>query len=138
MSELEKLKAQNAELADRIAKLEEAAKPPEPFVPRPRIQFDPTEGASMPRSAMKQMVDALPSSFFSDLRADSRKPNAVTGGPNPGPQPQVKRGSGWVEPRPLESPPGLKYVDAQLDAQDAKDRAELALKIAKVELGKGK
>ena len=28
MSELEKLKTQNAELADRIAKLEEAAKPP--------------------------------------------------------------------------------------------------------------
>ena len=35
MSELEKLKAQNAELNDRIAKLEEAAEPPKPFVPRP-------------------------------------------------------------------------------------------------------
>ena len=51
-TELEALRA-------RIAKLEEAAKPPKPFVPGPRIQFDPTEGASMPPSAMKAMADRL-------------------------------------------------------------------------------
>ena len=55
--EIKKLEAQNAELSDRIAKLEEAAKPPKPFVPGPRIQFDRTEGACMPRSAMQAMID---------------------------------------------------------------------------------
>ena len=51
---------------------------------------------------------------------------------------QPQRKGGWVERRPLESPPGLKYVDAQIDAQDAKDRAELIereLKLAR--MGKG-
>ena len=91
----------------------------------------------MPRIAMLAMIDAVPESFIRDLRADARKPNPVTGGPNPQPQPQVQRGSGWIDERPLESPPGLKYVDAQVDAQDAKDRAELALKLAKVRMAKG-
>ena len=133
MSELEDLKK-------RVAELEKAAKPPEPFVPMPMPRRDLTEGASMPPSAMKAMVDALPSSFFSDLRADARKPNPVTGGPNPGPQPQAQRGSGWVEPRPLESPPGVALADRLVDAQDARDRAELIereLKLAKARMGKG-
>ena len=84
--EIKKLEAQNAELSDRIAKLEEAAKPPKPFVPGPRIQFDRTEGACMPRSAMQAMIDAVPESLMAELRADARKPNPVTGGPNPQPQ----------------------------------------------------
>jgi len=36
---------------------------------------------------------------------------------------------GYSEPRPLSPPPGIRWVDAQLDAQDAKDRAELARKL---------
>lgn len=123
-TELEALRA-------RIAKLEEAAKPPKPFVPGPRIQFDPTEGASMPPSAMKAMVDALPASFFADLRADARKPNPVTGGPPAPPTPQGPRGSGWVEPRPLESPPGVHIADRLMDEADRLDRIELAERLAK-------
>jgi hypothetical protein len=38
----------------------------------------------------------------------------------------------------LESPPGLKYVDAQIDAQDAKDRAELIERELKVKAQMGK
>jgi hypothetical protein len=98
---------------------------------------------SMGRSAMEAMINALPSSFYADLRADARKPNPIQASQSPltttssQSQPQ-RRGSGWIEERPLESPPGLKYVDAQLDAQDAKDRAELIereLKLARI--GKG-
>src|SRR5262249_24806457 len=33
-------------------------------------------------------------------------------------------GTGWAHEVPLSNPPGIRYVDAQLDAQDAKDRAE--------------
>ena len=60
MSELEKLKAQNAELNDRITKLEAAAKPAEPFKSDWRGPIDYTQGMSMPRSAMQAMIDAVP------------------------------------------------------------------------------
>ena len=122
MSELEDLKK-------RVAELEKATKAPEPFVPMPMPRRDLTEGACMPPSAMKAMVDALPSSFFSDLRADARKPNPsqassspITSTPAALPQ---RRGTGWVEPRPLEPPPGVAIADRLMDHQDKIDRAEL-------------
>jgi len=85
---------------------------------------------------MKAMIDALPSSFMSDLRSDAMKPNPVTQGPNPQPQPQAQRRGGWVQPRPIEPPPGIGLCDRLMDAQDEIDKAELALKLAKAELGK--
>jgi hypothetical protein len=33
-------------------------------------------------------------------------------------------GTGWASETPLGPPPGIRYVDQQLDAQDARDRAE--------------
>jgi hypothetical protein len=36
----------------------------------------------------------------------------------------AERGTGWYEAKPLASPPGINYVDALCDAQDARDRAE--------------
>jgi hypothetical protein len=137
MTELEKLKAQNAELNDRIAKLEEAAKPPEPFVPMPMPRRDPTEGMSMDRATMQAMIDAVPASVMQGIRADARKPNPVTQASSstvrgtPSAQSQRQR-QGWVEPRPLESPPGVAIADRLMDAQDEIDRAELALKLAKL------
>jgi hypothetical protein len=104
--ELEEIKARNAELEDRIAKLEEAAKPPEPFVPMPRIQFDPTEGASMPPSALREMMKAVPDALMRELRADARRPNPVTEASSspvttsPSAQSQpTQRGTGWVPER---------------------------------------
>ena len=99
----------------------------------------------MDRETMREMVRAVPESVMAGIRGDARKPNPVTQASSSPlstshsalPQPQRPR-QGWVEPRPLESPPGLKYVDAQIDAQDAKDRAALIereLKLAK--MGKG-
>jgi hypothetical protein len=43
---------------------------------------------------------------------------------------------GWVEPRPLEPPPGIKIIDAMMDQQDKKDRAERELALAKAALAK--
>ena len=138
MSELEDLKK-------RVAELEKATKPPEPFEPFVMPRYDPTEGMSMPKSAMQAMIDGVPESVMQGIRADARKPNPVTQASSStvkstpsAQQSQPQRKGGWVEPRPLESPPGLKYVDAQIDAQDAKDRAELIereLKLAR--MGKG-
>jgi hypothetical protein len=144
MSELEKLKAQNTELSDRIAKLEAAAKPPEPFVPMPMPRRDPTEGMSMDRETMREMVRAT-SGVMADLRADARTPNPVTeassstvrGTPAALSQPQ-QRGTGWRDEIPLSSPPGVAIADKLMDAQDRIDRAELAMRLAKASMGEEK
>jgi hypothetical protein len=145
MSELEKLQRQNAELADRIAKLEEAAKPPKPSEPFVMPRIDYTEGMTMPRNAMEAMVDAS-RSYMADLRADARKPNPIqassspiTSSPSTQSQPQ-KRGTGWRDEAPLGPPSGVEHCDRLVDAQDIKDRAELIereLKLAKARMGKG-
>ena len=59
MTELEKLKAQNAELNDRIAKFEKAAKPPKPFVPWPMPRRDLTEGMRMERATMLEFARSV-------------------------------------------------------------------------------
>jgi hypothetical protein len=41
-------------------------------------------------------------------------------------------GTGWVDATPIGPSPHQRYVDAQLDAQDAKDRAERIAQEAKV------
>jgi len=128
--ELSKLKKEIAELKQRID-------PP----PRPPSTWQPpdyTAGMSMPLNAVLEMMKAVPESQMRGLRADALKPNPVTGSAPPQPQQPVKRGSGWQEPRPLEPPPGIRHIDEMMDAQDERDRAELALKFAKAELSKGK
>jgi hypothetical protein len=141
MSELEKLKAQQSELADRIAKLEEAAKPPEPFKSEYQGPIDYTAGMTMPKSALEAMVNSS-RSYMADLRADARKPNPIqastspiTSSPSTQSEPQ-RRGTGWREEAPLGPPAGIEHCDRMMDVQDAKDKAELAMKLAKVELSK--
>ena len=131
--ELDSLKAENDALRNRLEKLEERVNPP-PRPPSTHQPIDYTANASMPASAMKAMIDALPSSFMSDLRADALKPNPVTQGPNPQPQPQSQRRGGWVQPRPIEPPPGVALADRLVDAQDEIDKAELAVKLMKAGL----
>jgi hypothetical protein len=135
MTELEDLKAKNAELSDRLSKLEEAANS-KPFKAEPWQPIDYTAGFSMPREAMQAMIDALPSSFFSELRGDARRPNPVTEASpslttSPAPQAPVQRTSGWRDAAPLTSPPGISHIDRIVDAQHKIDRAERALALAK-------
>ena len=40
-------------------------------------------------------------------------------------------GSGWAREIPLGLQPGINHVDRLIDAQDAKDRVELAQRLAK-------
>jgi hypothetical protein len=143
MSELENLKAENAKLEDRIAKLEKAAEPPKPFVREPMPTIDYTAGMSMPREAIQAMIDAIPSSVMAGIVADALKPNPMTvsGGvtkPTTTEPPKVIGNKGWIDERPLSPPPGIAIMDRMMDAQDKVDRAELALRLAKAELGKGK
>jgi hypothetical protein len=141
MSELEKLKAELEIEKAKLKALQDQINPPprEPY----QAPIDYTQGMSMPKSALEAMVDAS-RSYIADIRADARKPNPVTQASSSPlttstssaqSQPQ-KRGTGWIEERPLESPPGLKIIDAMMDAQDARDKAEKELALAKIALSK--
>jgi hypothetical protein len=121
-----------AALKARVEELERAAKPPEPFKPEPYQRYDPTAGMCMPPSALAEMVAAVPDHMLREIAMrDNRAP---TGRPGMIPNSQQSTGggsanvpgsgTGWAHETPIVPPPGLRYVDAQLDAQDAKDRAE--------------
>jgi hypothetical protein len=141
MDEVEKLKAENDALRKRMEKLESQVNPP-PRQPYNYQPVDRTEGMGMDRATMQAMIDAVPESVMAELRADTRRPNPVTEASSstvrstPSAQSQRQR-QGWVEPRPLEPPPGVAIADRLMDAQDEIDRAELAMKFAKARMGKG-
>ena len=90
---------------------------------------------------MREMVRAT-SGVMADLRADARRPNPVTEASSstvrgtPAAQSQPQRGTGWRDEIPLSSPPGVAIADRMVDAQDRIDKAELAMKLAKIELSK--
>jgi hypothetical protein len=129
MTAKEELAALKREVEELKAKLS----PPKPFVPEPYQKYDPTAGMSMPRSTMMEMARAVPDHVLRDIamrdnRAPTGRPGMIpsshqqsTGG---GPANVPGSGTGWAREVPIGPPPGIRYVDAQLDAQDAKDRAE--------------
>jgi hypothetical protein len=133
--ELSELKAAQAQMAARITELEARTKPPAP-APDPRNfpRYDPTEGMSMPASAMREMARAVPDSMIRDIAGrDARAPTGPSAqGVVPSSQPLSNvrtggSGTGWQHEIPLGPQPGLRWVDEQLDAQDAKDRHELMM-----------
>ena len=143
MAEDKSVEALRAELElqkAELKKLRDQVNPPprEPYVHQPP---DYTAGMSMGRSAMQAMIDAVPESLMAELRADARRPNPITQASSsplsttPSTQSQpTQRGTGWRDEIPLGPPPGISHCDRMLDAQDAKDRAELIereLKLAK-------
>jgi hypothetical protein len=118
-------------LRARIDELERAAKPSEPFKPEPWQRFDPTANMSMPRSTMLDMAAAIPDAMIKGIVHDNQAP---TGRPGviPGSQ-QVSSarhgggaapgdGTGWARSIPFGPSHHQRYVEAQLDAQDARDR----------------
>jgi hypothetical protein len=121
-----------AALKARVAELERAAKPPEPFKPEPYQRYDPTAGMCMPPSALAAMVAAVPDQMLREIAMrDNRAP---TGRPGMIPNSQQSTGggaanapgggTGWVDPAPLRPPPGIHWVDAQLIADDVKQRGK--------------
>jgi hypothetical protein len=129
-SELTELKKQVAELKDQI---NPPPRPPSTYQP-----YDPTANFSMPASALQEMLKAVPEALMRSLREDARRPNPVNPSTPSQPTTQVQRGSGWVSERKLEPPPGIEHMDRMMDAQARVDKAELALKLAKVRMAKGK
>jgi hypothetical protein len=121
-----------AALKARVEELERAAAPPKPFKPPPHQQYDPTAGMSMPPSALAAMVAVVPDRMIQDIVQDNRAPTGrpgmipssqqSTGG---GPANVPGSGTGWAHETPIGPPPGVAQADRLMDAQDAKDRAEL-------------
>jgi len=84
----------------------------------------------MPASAVKSMTDVVDDKLMSDIVHDLRSGRAAPSGliPDQKPIPDEKsakvRGSGWVEPNPMGSVPGAKYVDQIADHFAALDREQ--------------
>ena len=137
MTAKEELAALKREVEEPKAKLS----PPKPFVPEPYQRYDPTADMCMPPSALRAMVNAEPRGFMAGVVRDNRAPSTPTGTipsgqqrtGGGGPANVPGSGMGWAHETPIGPPPGLRYVDAQLDAQDAKDRAELVKRAAELQ-----
>jgi hypothetical protein len=120
-----------AALNARLEQLERAAKPP----PEPDLKnfqrYDPTANFRMPTSVVREMVAAVPDNLIRDVAL--RDTRAPTGPSSQGVIPSSQQisnvrvgggGSGWARAAPLGPSPHQRYVDAQIDEQDRKDRAE--------------
>jgi hypothetical protein len=118
------------ELRKQLEQLKEQVNPP-PRQPSTQGPVDYTANASMPPSAMKAMVNAVPDAVMEGIRGDAQKPNPVTGSASPQPTNQVQRGSGWAKPIPVEPPPGVAACDRLVDHQDRIDKADLAHRLWK-------
>jgi hypothetical protein len=117
-----------AALEAEIAKLKAAAEPKPPFKAQPFERYDPTANASMSPTMMREMAKAVGSSLVRDVVRDGARPVGLP--PAPSAMPTKSVGSaGWSEPRPLEPPPGIKLIDAQVDEQDRRDKVELVKKL---------
>jgi hypothetical protein len=94
---------------------------------------------AMPPSAVQYFADGVTAADCADIVRASHRPtgrpgmipeqpsNVVRGGNVAG------SGTGWAHETPLGPPPGIRYVDQQIDAQDAKDRAERTQQQAQME-----
>jgi hypothetical protein len=116
-------------LKARVAELERATKPPEPYITDWQMPPPAIDRVSMSPSAMREMAQAVPTSLIRDVVGDNiRAPQGPTsqGAPSSQTVSHVHRpvGTGWVEPAPLSNPPGTHLVDALCIVDDLKQRAE--------------
>ena len=73
--EIEELKKELAEQKAKVEALERANKPKEPFKPQPYEPIDWTARMSMPPSALRAMVEAVPDRVIRDIAMrDARAP----------------------------------------------------------------
>jgi hypothetical protein len=134
MTAKEELAALKREVEELKAKLA----PPKPIVSKPHEPIDWTARMSMPPSALAAMVAAEPRGFMAGVLRDNRgaptgPTSAIprsTGGGGPA---ASGSGTGWGHSTPLGPPPGVTQADRLMDAQDARDRAELVEREAKLQ-----
>ena len=67
-----------AALKARVEELERANKPKEPFKPQPYEPIDWTARMTMPPSALRAMVEAVPDRLIKDIVRDNQAPLSPT------------------------------------------------------------
>ena len=94
---------------------------------------------TMPPSALREMIAAEPAGFMKAVVGDNRAPSGRAGAVPTSGQASSERhggtpgdGTGWSREIPLGPSMHQRYVDQQLDAAAAKDRAELIERDAKL------
>jgi hypothetical protein len=74
------------------------------------------------------MTEAVPDKLMREIVSDSRRgvaaPSSLASKPDAPPPEPRPRGTGWRDLEPLTPPPGVAIMDAMMDVQDVKDRAE--------------
>jgi hypothetical protein len=128
MTNDEKIAALEREVAELKAKVSPAPAKKE-FVPKPYQRYDPTEGMRMPPSALAEMAGHPCNQVMRDVIQDRHAPTSP-GSMIPSTGGSAGDGTGYVDPRPLSPPPGVAQADRLMDAQDRRDRIELAHRIA--------
>jgi hypothetical protein len=136
--EIAALRAEVAALKEALSGKEDKPPPKSDFVPKPYQPIDWTARMSMPPSAIRAMVEAVPDSVKRGVIGDRHAP---TGRPGMIPESQqqpsnvrsanVPGGTGWGYSPPISPPPGVAQADRLMDEQDRRDRAELAKKLGK-------
>jgi hypothetical protein len=137
--------------ADDIAALKKKVEELEAKVSPPKSTFVPMTDAEhrdmvhrmrerqanswMPPSAIQEMIAAEPRGFMRDVALrDARAPNSPstiprTEHPSNRSSNVAGSGTGWAREIPLSPPPGVAQADKLMDAQDRRDRAELAQRL---------
>jgi hypothetical protein len=112
---LTRIQRENDELRRRLDALEGKSPSPSTGVKFERI--NPLDRLAMPASAMEDLIRAVPSDVMRDVVSDQRRsiPQSTSLAEPP-------RGSGWVDPLLLRSPPGIDVIDALCDRQDEHDK----------------
>jgi len=131
MTKVDKQAEEIAALRKEVEEIKAKLSPPKPFVSEPYQRYDPTARMCMPPSALAAMVNAEPKGFMAGVVRDNRGaptgptgaiPRSTGGG---GPANVPGSGTGWAHETPIGPPPGVAQADRLMDAQDARDRAEL-------------
>jgi hypothetical protein len=74
--------------------------------------------------ANRAVPDRLIRDLVNDFRRGPAAPSSMATRPGHSkPDEPDRPRTGWVDPAPLQSPPGIEHVDALCDAQDRRDRA---------------
>ena len=87
----------------------------------------------MPPSAVHEMASHPCNQVMGGVIQDRHAPNTPamipTSQSGSGGSGEVRKGTGYSDPRPLGPPPGIQWVDAQLIADEVRQRAELKRKL---------
>jgi hypothetical protein len=116
-----------AKLEAEVARLKKAHEPKESFVQRaPHVPYDPMKNISMPRSALNDLVRAVPDSLVRDIARDhvGRSTALPT---TPSVSPGHNRGN-FAPERSLKVD-GVDLCDRGMDVQDKIDRKERAKRL---------